>query len=259
MHNHSNTTPLISIITAVFNGEDTLEDTILSILNQTYDNYEFIIIDGGSTDKSVSIIEKYETSFNNRLIWISEKDTGIYDAWNKGVNLSKGEWISFVGSDDVLLPNALSLYKEEISNHPNCNYISSKITSVERDLKPIKDIGEPWSKKMHTYCCIAHVGSLHHKNLFIKKGLYNTDFKIAGDYDFLLRCKDIIKAGFLQETTALVREGGISRQNISKIANETLKAKLNNQCGSLFKIKLDSYISIWKFYFKEFYKKFKIN
>jgi glycosyltransferase involved in cell wall biosynthesis len=91
--------PLISIITIVYNGITTLEQTILSVINQTYKNSEYIIIDGGSTDSTVDIIKKYEKHF---AYWLSEPDKGIYNAMNKGIKLSSGKYIALLNSDDWL-------------------------------------------------------------------------------------------------------------------------------------------------------------
>ncbi|MCX7738944.1 MAG: glycosyltransferase [Hydrogenothermaceae bacterium] len=88
--------PLITVITVVFNGEKYLEETIQSVINQTYPNVEYIIIDGGSADKTLDLINKYERYID---YWVSEKDKGIY-AWNKVLTLSFGHWLSFLGSDD---------------------------------------------------------------------------------------------------------------------------------------------------------------
>ena len=89
--------PLISIITVVFNGEKKLEKTISSVINQTYDNLEYIVIDGSSKDGTIDIIKKYEDKIN---YWVSEKDSGIYEAMNKGILASKGDYINFMNAGD---------------------------------------------------------------------------------------------------------------------------------------------------------------
>ena len=103
---NKNLNPLISIITVVKNNEKYLEETIQSIINQKFKNFEYIIIDGKSSDRTLEIIKKYNTEID---YWISEDDKGIYDAFNKGINIANGELIGFVNSDDVLTPNALEI------------------------------------------------------------------------------------------------------------------------------------------------------
>lgn len=92
----------ITIITATYNSEQTLSDTINSILQQNYDNYEYIIVDGASKDNTINIIKKYEPQFKGKLKWISEKDKGIYDAMNKGISLASGDVFGILNSDDFL-------------------------------------------------------------------------------------------------------------------------------------------------------------
>ena len=98
--------PLITIITVVFNGEKYLQETINSIKNQTYNNYEFVVIDGGSTDKTMEIIKKNSNTID---YWVSEEDEGLYDAFNKGLSLARGDYIGIINSDDTYENNALEI------------------------------------------------------------------------------------------------------------------------------------------------------
>ena len=106
--------PLISIITVVFNGEKYLEETIQSVINQTYSNVEYIIIDGGSSDGTLDIIKKYEERID---YWVSEKDRGIYDAMNKGIDVASGKWLNFMNGGDEFYDNKVieNIFK-------NCSY-----------------------------------------------------------------------------------------------------------------------------------------
>ena len=105
--------PLISIITVVFNNERYLEDTIMSVLNQSYDNVEYVIIDGGSSDGTLDIIRKYEDEID---YWVSEEDSGIYDAMNKGIDLVMGDWVNFLNSSDTIEKNAYTLVLDCLLN-----------------------------------------------------------------------------------------------------------------------------------------------
>jgi glycosyltransferase involved in cell wall biosynthesis len=110
--------PLVSIITVVLNAADTLEPTILSVLRQDFDDLEYVIIDGGSTDGSLDIIRRYESELH---YWLSEPDSGLYDAMNKGVRASKGRWILFLGADDVLV-NSLRDIASELTDERTVYY-----------------------------------------------------------------------------------------------------------------------------------------
>lgn len=222
--------PLISIVTACFNSEDTIKDTIESVLNQTCIDFEYCIIDGKSSDGTIDIIKRFEYKFIKKgilLKWISEKDLGIYDAWNKGIKRSNGHWICFLGSDDKLCMNAMKSYEKVIVNNKNLEYISSKVKLVKNN-KVIKILSGKWKWKIFKrYMNVAHVGSLHARTYFNKYGLYNTDFKIAGDYEMLLRSKENLKYYFLNEVTAEMDANGISNNQVYKALLETKYAKIN--------------------------------
>ena len=222
--------PLITIITACFNSAATIRGTIESVLNQTYNNIEYIIVDGKSTDSTVEIIKRFEQMFKEKRIsfkHVSEKDCGIYDAWNKGIKMANGDWICFLGSDDKLCMNAMKSYEKVIVNNKNLEYISSKVKLVKNN-KIIKILSGKWKWKIFKrYMNVAHVGSLHSMTYFKKYGLYNTDFNIAGDYELLLRSKENLKYYFLNEVTAEMDAGGISNNQVYKALLETKYAKIN--------------------------------
>ena len=237
--------PLITVITAVFNGADVLEQTILSVLNQSYDNIEYIIVDGGSTDGTLDIIRRYEDRID---YWCSEPDNGIYDAWNRGMSFARGEWIAFLGSDDAYYEHALDNYVRFIVNNEDKDYeyISSRVDLVTLNLKQIAVIGKPWEwsrfkKKMN----VAHVGSLHRRNLFECYGVYDTKYKITGDYELLLRPRHSLRAGFLDCVTAYMRVGGAST-NVFSAFDEAKCAKHHTGARSYTLCTLDNLVDMLK-------------
>jgi glycosyltransferase involved in cell wall biosynthesis len=222
-----------SIIIATFNSDKTLRNTLESLVVQTHKNIEVIIVDGLSTDNTVTIIKEYEKKFqeaNIDYIWSSEKDAGIYDAWNKALKKANSPWIAFLGSDDSYYPNAIEIYNEEINKHPNINYISSKVELIDNNNKVLKVIGKPYyNKQMNRYMDIAHVGSFHHKELFQKHGNFNTDYKIVADYDFFLKCDKAIQSAYIDRITTRMLNTGISNQNVTKVFMEVLKVQLTHK------------------------------
>jgi glycosyltransferase involved in cell wall biosynthesis len=199
--------PLVTVITAVFNGQDCIADCIESVLHQDYPNIEHIILDGNSEDGTVAIIRRYE---NNVALWLSEPDRGVYDAWNKGLELARGEWIAFLGADDRYFPNAISTYVELGRRMPDAEFLTSRAQlNHPSGYAPV--FGGPWewprfSKTMTT----IHVGTMHRRSLFERYGKFNTSFLIAGDYEFLLRPRAHLRTAFTPATTVVMRAGGLS-------------------------------------------------
>ena len=217
---------LLSIITASFNSEKTIKETIQSVLNQTITNFEYLIVDGKSTDNTLEIVKSFEEKFAKKSIpftWVSEKDTGIYDAFNKGVKLAKGEWISFLGSDDVYKKNALEIYQKKLKS------LKDKVDIIHSEVKVgnKKVIKGKWSWKVFRRSMnIAHVGAFHHKNYFKKQGLFDTSYKIAGDYELLLRAKSNLKTYKFNTITVVMGDSGVSNSNIKFVYKETTRAKI---------------------------------
>lgn len=227
--------PLVSVITSVLNGVESIEETIKSVLNQSYKNIEYIIIDGGSTDGTDKIIKKYQNKIHK---WISEPDTGVYNAWNKGINLASGDWIAFLGSDDLYLENALSNYVNFINSNKNKEYehISSRVRLIKNN-KILRSIGKPWKwPDFQKNMSIAHVGSFHNKKIYERYGFYNEDYKICGDYELLLRAGPRLKSGFIEFETVAMSAGGISDSQNSIYEMEKVKVETGNRGFVISKI-----------------------
>jgi glycosyltransferase involved in cell wall biosynthesis len=207
------TTPLISVIVAIYNGAATLQQCIDSVAQQTYSNKELIIIDGGSHDSTVDLL-----GVNSEQIsyWISEPDHGIYNAWNKGLSQAKGEWICFLGADDffwdaqVLERVAAQLVKLS----PDIRVAYGQIMLLNNDGESLYPMGDPWEKVKDHFkqiMCIPHQGIMHRRSLFEQHGNFDESFRIAGDYEFLLRELKSSDAAFIPDITLTgMRHGGIS-------------------------------------------------
>jgi glycosyltransferase involved in cell wall biosynthesis len=252
---------LFSIITVCYNSEKTIERTIRSVLNQTSSNFEYIIVDGNSTDKTLEIIELYKEKFTEKAItynWISEPDRGIYNAFNKGVKLSNGNWVSFLGSDDYYIDDALELYSKTIlSLKNNVDFVYSNVNILNNHDKIINKVNGIWSwTKFKRYMNIAHVGAFHNKEYFNKYGYFNEAYKIAGDYELLLRAKSILKTVKIEQVTVKMADGGVSNKYVNLAFKETLTAKNKTGKVSFLVCLLDYSIAMLKFQTKKIFHAF---
>jgi glycosyltransferase involved in cell wall biosynthesis len=201
--------PLITIITATHNAADHLLRTIKFIRDLTYDNIEWIIVDGASRDNTVELIRQNEDVID---YWISEPDAGIYDAWNKGVKLARGDWIAFLGAGDSYKPDAINVYMDAIFQSPvPPELVSSRVQFVNDvgAVKRVKGGAFEWGT-FRKYMTIAHPGAFHSRSLFEKHGLFDTTYSSAADYEFLMRCGPSLRALYLNVITAEMLVGGIS-------------------------------------------------
>ena len=237
----------LSIIIATYNSGKTLQATLDSLLFQTYKNFEVVLIDGLSTDNTVAIIKENEalfTAINIPYFWSSEKDSGIYDAWNKGLQLVNSSWIAFLGSDDVYIPTALEEYSNQINQTNHLNYISSKVEIVDVNNKILKVIGTPFDyKQIIKWMDIAHVGSFHHINLFQENGNFSSNYKIAGDYEFFLRAGKVIKAGYINKILVKMLNSGVSNQQVNLVLAENLRLHLEYKQISFFQSYFHFYLA----------------
>lgn len=211
--------PLVTIITVVFNNVSTLEQTIKSVINQSYKNIEYIIIDGGSTDGSVDLIKKHESQIS---YWISEPDNGIYYAMNKGLSIATGNLIGILSSDDWYENTSLEKVVNYYEFNPEVDVIHGLLRFISVNDKPDSVAGHYYSflnKGM-----IEHPTCFIKKNLYEKVGYYDVSYKSAADYEWMLRAiKQEAKFLFIPELLTNFRRGGISGSYIG--ASEELLIK----------------------------------
>lgn len=205
--------PLISVVISVFNGAETLQHCIDSVSCQTYAGKELIVIDGGSTDGTLEILQQNESRL---AFWVSEPDRGIYHAWNKGLVRARGEWVCFLGADDYLWTlNVLERVAQALNHaYPPVRVVYGQVTVVNRQGEELSRTGEDWQsakRKFEQIMCIPHTGLMHHRSLFDGYGGFDESFRIAGDYEMLLRELRVGQALFVPDlVVAGMRHGGVS-------------------------------------------------
>ena len=199
----------ISIITINFNDKLGLDKTIKSVLNQTFTDFEFLVIDGGSTDGSTAVIEQNTSKIN---YWISEKDSGVYNAQNKGIKAATGDFVIFMNSGDTFVDNqVLSNVAGDLTNEFDIYYGDNFKVKADGS-KRLKTYPEKLSFSFFYGSCINHQSTFIRRNLFDKFFYYSEDLKIVSDWEFFIYaiCKENIPYKYLAKTIANYDFTGIS-------------------------------------------------
>lgn len=196
--------PLLTVITVVFNSVICLEETIQSVLKQTYKNIEIIVVDGGSSDGTLEIIKKYDSFID---YWVSEPDSGIYDAMNKGVSLSNGNWINFMNAGDLFFENS-TIEKMLIEVVESCDVIYGNTmfayATFTKEWKA-SDLSEFWKGMPFIHQSALIRATLQRQHPF------NTSLRIAADFDFFLKIyKNGAKFTFRDLSVSVATLGGVS-------------------------------------------------
>lgn len=242
----------ISIITATYNSGSTLRDTIESVINQTYKDIEYIIVDGASKDNTLDIAREYEPRFEGKMRIISEPDKGIYDAMNKGIAAANGDVIGILNSDDFYTSN-------NVLSKINNTFETNDVDAVYGDIHFVNDdnLGKcvryysskgfkPW--KMRMGWMPAHPSFYCKKEIYNKYGTFDCSFKIGADFDNLLRLIFVnkIKTKYIALDCVTMRTGGASTSGVSshkQIFKDHMKAYRKNNIYSNYLFESLRYIS----------------
>ncbi len=212
-----------SIVTVCYNAITTIGKTITSVSSQTYKNYEYIIIDGGSDDGTVELIENHKNVID---VIVSEPDNGIYDAFNKGVSLARGRFVCILNADDTYNPNTLELALQTLKNHPDAIVYGDTYFIDEDDVVFSTNNGDFNPANLKAGIGFMHPASFIPKSVYHKVGLYalSPDLSIASDAEFLLRCYkqgiSFVKGDF----KVFMRTGGLSEVSFYKAHKQYLNA-----------------------------------
>jgi glycosyltransferase involved in cell wall biosynthesis len=227
--------PLFTVVTAVFNGAETLETTIQSVLCQTYKNVEYIIIDGGSTDGTLDIIRKYEHAVD---YWLSEPDKGVYDAFNKSCPFIRGEWTIFLGAGDVLFdPEVLAtvaLVAQEASHDTELIY--GRVCITDDADAAVKVLNRPWAQ-MRGRWRGGRPMLPHHQGVFQRKSIlgvsrpFDTKYRIAADSTLIYRSIGRVAPFFCDTIITRAPIGGVSTEPKYFIPTAHEILKINREFG----------------------------
>jgi glycosyltransferase involved in cell wall biosynthesis len=214
--------PHISIVISVLNAVATIEQCLSSIQAQSFKAFEVIVIDGASSDGTLEILQRWSDRIT---YWDSQADSGVYQAWNRALPHCRGDYICFIGADDWFEDNNCLLdLAESTQTEPDLVLSQNRVVyeANGRDLI----IGRPWSwEDMCRQMWVCHRGALHHRRLFRQYGNFNESFRIAGDYDFLLRCGPDTRSVFLDRVTVSAGADGLSMKQTGRSLREQLRVQ----------------------------------
>jgi glycosyltransferase involved in cell wall biosynthesis len=223
--------PSVSVIVAALNSAATLGDCIDSVAGQQRVATELIVIDGGSSDGSKEVLEAKNASI---AYWESEPDRGVYHAWNKALRRATGTWVCFLGADDRLAEATTLKTLVEAGKRQKADLVCSRVRYEASEKDGDLVIGQPWNwSKMTSFMCVAHPGLLHRRTVFERFGEFPEEYRIAGDYEFLLRLGENVPAAFVDEVSVSVGGTGLSSDISETLREMRLIQSRHPQIGPL--------------------------
>ena len=226
---HGVAEPKISILMATWNCAPLLANFFRSLEEQTPSDWELLILDNCSSDDLCTLVRQYQEKHPEYLIgFSSQADIGIYDAWNRGVELARGDYLCFIGADDTFASSE-SLQQLLDLTSSSAELITCRNSYFSSDGRFLRDWGFQWNwRRMRQSMNIAHPGMLVHRNLFGRFGLFDPSFKICGDYEWFLRLPPSVHSFHSQASILKIVQAGVSHTKIDAVYAETFRAQVRH-------------------------------
>jgi glycosyltransferase involved in cell wall biosynthesis len=227
--------PLISVITACYQSAEFLGQCIRSVVSQDFDDFEYLIIDGGSRDGTVEVIESYADQL---AYWHSKPDRGISHAFNQGLEKARGRWIVFLNADDCFVDSSvLSSMAEVLRNNETFDLIYGQVQIIAREseIRPLSQpVGDVWKwSSFRLRSTIPHPASFTNREFYAKYGGFDESFRNALDYEHYLRAGENLKVLFVPRLLSLMRSGGMSTADAYRSYRESRQAQIKNGTFSI--------------------------
>ncbi len=220
--------PRLSILVATWNCAPLLEQFLESLAVQSWSDWELLLLDNASTDGTAELVAAFQQTLSEgpqRVVWSSQPDTGIYDAWNRGLQLARGTYLCFIGADDTFVDSG-SLERIAALTASGADLITARNAYYAPDGRLLRHWGFGWQwKRMRQSMNIAHPGMLVRRALFERFGPFDASFRICGDYEWLLRLPPDLRAIHSSDPILKVVQAGVSHTRIGRVYAETFRAQ----------------------------------
>jgi len=226
--------PRLSILVATWNCVAELQQFLESLANQRWADWELLLLDNASTDGTAELVKGFQQRYSDRRVcWSSQPDSGIYDAWNRGLELARGDYLCFIGADDTFLDPA-SLANVAGLTATEAHLITARNAYCDRQGRFLRHWGSGWQwKRMRQSMNIAHPGMLVRRDLFAQIGIFDPTFRICGDYEWFLRLPENLRTVHASDSVLRIVQGGVSHTRIADVYAETFRAQ-RRHLGVLF-------------------------
>ena len=219
-------TPTLSILVATWNCAGQLAEFLASLAEQTYEDWELLLLDNASRDGTDELVQRHQQAFpEQQILWSSQPDQGIYDAWNRGLGLAGGRYLSFIGADDTFwAPTSLADIAALTAS--GADLITARNGYYAANGRFLRHFGAPWDwKRNRQSMTIAHPGMLIRQGLFEQVGPFDASFRICADYEWFLRIPKDLRSVHSSDSILKVVQAGVSHTRIGQVFAETFRAQ----------------------------------